>query len=87
MNGEVDEGMCRLCKGKQTGFGSAGSKERSHRPDKSVLFGWKFSLETLVTVRKESKEQERMERRVSKRDESKCTVGTKEPTRFVCHVH
>jgi hypothetical protein len=53
VNGEMDEGMCGLYRGKKTGFGFAESEERSHEPDESVLLRWKTSLETFVAVVKE----------------------------------
>lgn len=78
MKGGMNERMWGFCRGRETRFGFARSEERSHEPDKSVLLGWKNALETFLTVTKESKGQERVEKGGSPREmRTSAPVGTK----------
>ena len=86
MNGEMDEGMCGLSAEKGNRVGFAGPEERSHEPDKSVLWRWKTSLERFVIKGRKRTGKKRRMGGGSPTEMGASAVGTKGPTRFVCHV-
>lgn len=83
----MGEGMCRLCREKETELGLPDPKKESHGPDKSVLWKWKNFVREVRDERQQKDGKTVKDGGRSPREmRASSPVGTKKPTRFVCHV-